>query len=544
MPAATRPKRTAAVAKPVSKPAKSAKLEASAPPKSTTRKRAASIVERSSSPPPKRTRGEDQNVAPPAVAEKPKSKATVKKAPVSKARSKAVPAPKIQLKPYFNPLPSIPQKTRPGLQLFVWGAGNCGQFGLGPDVLHELEKPKKHTWVEQQIEAGTFGEPGAGLESVAAGGMHTLFIDEKGTIWSCGLNDDAALGRITENVPDPENPGSFLDIDELTSVPRPLQSLVDENFRAVQVVAGDSICAAVSDKGELKVWGSFRVNEGALGFSSAHRHQYLPASILTLSSKAGDYEKVSSVANGANHLLVLTTHGKIYAWGAGEQGQLGRKILERRKIHGTVPEKVTLGTDSRTRAVIVGAGIYHSFAVDDSGVVWGWGLNSMGQTGTGYSDEDAFVPQPAQVIGLSQKELGGKTKVVSIAGGEHHTLFLTSDGKVYACGRSNAGQLGLADDDEAFADREHPDFLAEPVQVKFPDEDDKVVRIAVGLHNNMAVMESGALYCWGQGTQSELGVPDVEVKTPRMIVRREGGLWSAVEVACGGQHTLGLFRKK
>ncbi len=66
----------------------------------------------------------------------------------------------------------------------MWGAGNFGQFGLGPDILQELEKPRKHTWVEQQIQAGTFGEVGAGLETIAGGGMHTLFIDEKGTVSS------------------------------------------------------------------------------------------------------------------------------------------------------------------------------------------------------------------------------------------------------------------------------------------------------------------------------------------------------------------------
>lgn len=273
------------------------------------------------------------------------------------------------------------------------------------------------------------------------------------------------------------------------------------------------------------------------------KHQFLPVSILELSHKPGDTEKVSSIASGANHLLVLTTHGNIYSWGASEQCQLGRKVLERRKIHGTVPEKVVLGTRSR-KAVAVGAGIYHSFAVDDNGDVWGWGLNSMGQTGTGFDDSDEpLVQLPTKVIGLSKADLGDD-KVVQIAGGEHHTLFLTAAGKVYACGRSNAGQLGLADDHPAFKDRPYPDFVAEPVEVEFPEDDDPIAYISVGLHNNMAVSKDGALYCWGQGTQSELGVPDVEVKTPRMIVRREGGSWSAVKVACGGQHTLGLFRKK
>jgi regulator of chromosome condensation len=85
-------------------------------------------------------------------------------------------------KPYVNPLPTVPEKVRPAPQLFVWGAGNFGQFGMGPDVLGELPKPRKNPWVEKKIEEGVFGEPEAGIESIVAGGLHTLFVDEKGTV--------------------------------------------------------------------------------------------------------------------------------------------------------------------------------------------------------------------------------------------------------------------------------------------------------------------------------------------------------------------------
>ena len=98
-----------------------------------------------------------------------------------KPRAKLSPVPE---KPYFNPLQTSPMNARPGLQLFAWGAGNFGQFGMGPDVLGELDKPKKNTWVEQHMQEGTFGEAGAGLEAIAAGGLHSLFIDEKGTVSS------------------------------------------------------------------------------------------------------------------------------------------------------------------------------------------------------------------------------------------------------------------------------------------------------------------------------------------------------------------------
>ncbi|KAF7301914.1 hypothetical protein MIND_00757400 [Mycena indigotica] len=493
-------------------------------PKSTTTKKRAASAERSPSPPPKRTKKDKavaENVDP----------ATVRQGKKKKTDATLVP----QQKPYFNPLPAPPPKKRPGLQVFVWGAGNFGQFGMGPDVTDEVDKPKKHTWCEEQMEEDTFGEDYAGIETIAAGGMHTVFVDEKGTVWTCGVNDDAALGRVTEGISDPDG--------ELTSIPHPLESLIAEKFRTVNVTTGDSICVAVDVKGELRVWGSFRGNEGTLGFSESARHQFTPIPItMDLIHKPGDYEKVSSVASGGNHVIVLTTHGNIYTWGSGQQAQLGRKVLERHQLRGTHPQKVVLARSLRTK--VIGAGTYHSFAVDEHGTVWAWGLNSMGQLGTGLEEDgDECVATPRVVRRLSKEELGGET-VVQIRGGEHHTLFLTSGGKVFACGRANCCQLGLAKNDPAWEGDSTREFLSEPVEVTFPDDDDPVVQIDVGLHNNMAVTKDGALYCWGQGTQGELGVPDETVTTPKMIVRREGGSWATEQVSCGGQHTMALLRKR
>lgn len=53
---------------------------------------------------------------------------------------------------------------------------------MGPDLLGEFPNPKRNAWIEEQMEEGTFGGENAGIEAVGAGGLHSLFIDEKGTV--------------------------------------------------------------------------------------------------------------------------------------------------------------------------------------------------------------------------------------------------------------------------------------------------------------------------------------------------------------------------
>ena len=76
-------------------------------------------------------------------------------------------------------------------------------------------------------------------------------------VFSMGVNDDAALGRKTVGVPNPDNPDQFLNSDVLSTIPAKVE--LPEGYQAVQIAAGDSISAAISNAGELRVWGSFRV---------------------------------------------------------------------------------------------------------------------------------------------------------------------------------------------------------------------------------------------------------------------------------------------
>ncbi|KAI8974193.1 regulator of chromosome condensation 1/beta-lactamase-inhibitor protein II [Trametes punicea] len=444
----------------------------------------------------------------------------------------------------LNPLPVPPAHERPSWQLFCWGAGDSGQLGMGAEVLGlNLPKPRRNHYVEKLSEEGAFGEPGAGLESIAAGALQSVLIDETGTVWTCGTNDKAELGRTTVTVADGE---TTVELDEATSlpfhVPVPIQSLRDEGFRAIKVTVGDCISVALDGRGQLRAWGTYRTSNGDLGFSPSVRLQFKPVAISATTGL-----QFSAVAAGDNHILLLTINGEVYSAGSSEYMQLGRRVLKRHLIKGTIPERVVLQSRSR-RAVAVGAGADHSFAVDEEGTVWGWGLNAHGQTGTGVGaekNEDRIVQAPSPVIGLSKADLGGAT-VVQIAGGSQHTLFLVSDGRVYACGNYEDGQLGVADSLDTLRNRYPDGFIPEPVIVDFPDDEDPVVAVSCGTHNSLAVTKGGAMYAWGRDTTGQVGTgkEGVDVRTPTMVVRKDGGSWSAKAVSCGGQHSLALLQKK
>ena len=57
-----------------------------------------------------------------------------------------------------------------------------------------------------------------------------------------------------------------------------------------------------------------------------------------------------------------------------------------------------------------------------------------------------------------------------VAGGQHHSLFLTSKGdRIYSCGITLAGQTGLQDDVKSAVGQQGGNAVYEPTPVAFPN---------------------------------------------------------------------------
>ena len=70
------------------------------------------------------------------------------------------------------------------------------------------------------------------------------------------------------------------------------------------------------------------------------------------------------------------------------------------------------------------------------GTVWATGYNTNGQLGDGTTTDRT---NPVQVTNGDGTELSG---VIGISAGQYHTVYLKSDGTVWAAGKNTYGQLG------------------------------------------------------------------------------------------------------
>jgi alpha-tubulin suppressor-like RCC1 family protein len=80
----------------------------------------------------------------------------------------------------------------------------------------------------------------------------------------------------------------------------------------------------------------------------------------------------------------------------------------------------------------VAAGVNHSLYITTEGKLYAMGGNEYGQLGDGTSGDNANKAKPVLIA----------DNVASVAAGVDHSLYITTDGKLYAMGWNEYGQLG------------------------------------------------------------------------------------------------------
>lgn len=230
----------------------------------------------------------------------------------------------------------------------VWAWGDDAQGQLGLGETGETLQ-----YLPQRVQALS------GATSVAAGADFSLAVLGDGTIQSWGANLYYQLGGAgnPRNLPGP--------------VPAPA------TFTAIRVAAGDYTALALSSSGDVIGWGR-------------NNSQQIVAGGLVVPVVGPIAGGISDIAVGAGHIVLARSDGRVATRGLGTSGQLGNGNLSSSSTFFDVP--------GLTGIVDVDAGFAHSLAVSSSGAIWSWGWNQYRQLGTPSTAQN--VSAPMQVTGI------------------------------------------------------------------------------------------------------------------------------------------------
>jgi alpha-tubulin suppressor-like RCC1 family protein len=189
---------------------------------------------------------------------------------------------------------------------------------------------------------------------------------------------------------------------------------------------------------------------------------------------------VAQVGSSNSTEYALLTNGRLYAWGLGQEGELGDGDLAdspARAVPVTFPRGVKIAyipTDVMPYDT--------ALAVDTRGRAWGWGDNAYGELCLG----DTMIRSTPVQLPFSH--------VTSLAGAADHDLY-DANGTVWACGQNVEGDLG---------DGHLGVGSTTPVKVTGLDGA-QVVRLVTSFASSGALLADGQYYDWGYDGQGQLG---------------------------------------
>ena len=188
---------------------------------------------------------------------------------------------------------------------------------------------------------------------------------------------------------------------------------------------------------------------------------------------------------------------------------------------------------SRARVVAVAAGEMHSLFVCADGAVLSCGNGEYGRLGHG-DERDQLVPRA--VGGALHGE-----RVCSAAAGSAHSVAVLADGRLFAWGARSGGRLGLGEPSAT----DQLGELATGVQLTpalvraLADARERIVAASAGEFHQLALTARGEVYAWGVGLCGRLGHGEhASVWAPRRVDALAHARVVARAVSAGGSHSL------
>ena len=305
---------------------------------------------------------------------------------------------------------------------------------------------------------------------------------------------------------------------------------------AARLAAGGPHTCAILDGGTVRCWGSGGNGQLGTGSEADVGDNETPAAVGPVNLGAG--RTARAVAAGVSHTCAILDNRTLRCWGENLTGQLGyanSNEIGDDETPGSVGP-VDLGAGRTARAIAAGA--YHTCAILDNGAVRCWGNNQFGQLGYGHTAAIGVDETPGSVDPVN---LGAGRTAVAISAGTNHTCAVLDNGAVRCWGAGTGGQLGYGDTAD-IGDDETP-ASAGPVNL---GAGRTAVAVAAGEIHTCAILDNGAVRCWGWGASGRLGyanttdIGDDECPAVAGPIQLGAGR-TAVAITAGAAHTCAIL---
>ncbi len=376
-------------------------------------------------------------------------------------------------------------------RLYCWGFGAEGQLGYGYDADNLNVGDNEHP-----ADVGYVLMGDRFVAQVAPGTNHTCILTINGNVMCWGEAGEGQLGYgNTLQLYEPKIPGQGGDDPSDPSDPVDDADVnVDIGGIAVQIASKFTHSCALLDGGQVRCWG--RGADGQLGYGRCNPddNAYCTVGDDETPASVGDVPlggNAVQVATGGNHTCALLDTGGVRCWGRGSEGQLGYASTEDVGDDEVPAEQGDI--DLGGNAVQITAGGNHTCALLDSGNVRCWGDGATGRLGYGNTSIIGDNEHPSAAGDI---DLGGPA--VQVAAGSEHTCALLQGGTVRCWGNGQYGRLGYGNT-RIIGDGETPREAGD-IALGGPAE-----YISAGRDFTCAILNSGAVRCWGNGASGRLG---------------------------------------
>lgn len=277
---------------------------------------------------------------------------------------------------------------------------------------------------------------------------------------------------------------------------------------ATDVKGGSANSCVLLATGAVQCWGSS--SYGALGDAGAFTGQCTkaPQDVLAAGGMSGLLTGATQLTVGASHgCALIGSPGSITCWGGNTEAQLG----DGTGVNRPTPVSVL----NITTALQVSGGSQNTCAVLANGTVQCWGRNHRGQLGTG-SPGTTSNGNPVTVVGISN--------AAQVATGQDFACARTFAGGVQCWGDNQRGELGNG---VVTATR-----ITTPVTANLGAP---AVSIAAGAFHMCAILQGGAVSCWGLNADGQVGIGVISATQATPVATSP--LQSAVSLEMGRDFT-------